>query len=101
MCMTGQICLCITLTGNSKTAWLHHVTHMHVSEGTHPTCAGQVCHGNATLSQLDVSRLGVRCAFPFGELAAFGSLNTLYLSVDEPPTSFKVRAASTLPQPGS
>ena len=60
-----------------------------------------MCHGNATLSQLDIDRLGVRCAFPFGELAAFGSLNTLYFSVDEPPTSSKVRAASTVPQPGS
>ena len=66
-----------------------------------PTHAGQVCHGNATLSQLDVSRLYVRCAFPFGELAAFGSLNTLYLSVHDDGTSIgEVWAASTTPQPG-
>ena len=39
--------------------------------------AGQVCHGNGTLSQLDFSPLGLVCQFPFGGLSTFTSLNTL------------------------
>ena len=39
--------------------------------------AGQVCHENGTLSQLDFSPLGLVCQFPFGGLATFTSLNTL------------------------
>ena len=39
--------------------------------------AGQVCHENGTLSQLDVSPLGLVCHFPYGGLSTFTSLNTL------------------------
>ena len=57
-----------------------------------PTRAGQVCHGNATLSQLDVGVLGLRCTFPSGELAAFGSLNTLFIAIDDWYMAYSVRA---------
>jgi hypothetical protein len=47
-------------------------------------CAGNICHENGTLSQLDVTGLELDCfpnPFPYSELAAFKSLNTLNINL--------------------
>lgn len=46
--------------------------------------AGNVCHSNGTLAVLDTRQLKLYCHFPYPELAAFKSLNSLSLEFCRP-----------------
>jgi len=60
------------------------------------SAAGNICHTNGTLSQLDLSGYGLSGHFPYKELAAFRSLNTLTLSAYEMQVLLKQSTVFTL-----